>query len=70
MPDESANKHLSFWIDTAPRTDYPAMAGDVSVTRPPLLWCHYPWHPKQPHTKTTAAASTGTLVGTCIHVNA
>jgi glycine/D-amino acid oxidase-like deaminating enzyme/nitrite reductase/ring-hydroxylating ferredoxin subunit len=31
MPDESTNKHLSFWIDTAPRTDYPAMLGDVSA---------------------------------------
>lgn len=31
MSEASAAKHLSFWSDTTPRTDYPAMSGDVSV---------------------------------------
>ncbi len=30
MPDGSASKHLSFWIDTTSRTDYPSLLGDVS----------------------------------------
>jgi glycine/D-amino acid oxidase-like deaminating enzyme/nitrite reductase/ring-hydroxylating ferredoxin subunit len=29
MSGSSAGKHLSFWLDTTPRTDYPAMPGDV-----------------------------------------
>ncbi len=29
--DTSGEKHLSFWIDTTPRTDYPSMPGDVSA---------------------------------------
>jgi glycine/D-amino acid oxidase-like deaminating enzyme/nitrite reductase/ring-hydroxylating ferredoxin subunit len=29
--DTSSQKHLSFWIDTTPRTDYPSMPGDVSA---------------------------------------
>ena len=31
MSDSLAGKHLSFWIDTTPRTDYPAMPGDISA---------------------------------------
>ncbi len=31
MPDGSTGKHLSFWIDTTPRTDYPPLPGDLSV---------------------------------------
>ena len=31
MPQTSAEKHLSFWIDTTPGTDYPPMSGDVSA---------------------------------------
>ena len=31
MLDTSGEKHLSFWIDTTPRTDYPPMPGDVSA---------------------------------------
>ena len=31
MASKSAKKHLSFWIDTTPRTDYPVMPGDVSA---------------------------------------
>jgi alkyl hydroperoxide reductase subunit AhpF len=31
MLDTSGEKHLSFWIDTTPRTDYPLMLGDVSA---------------------------------------
>ncbi len=31
MRDASAGKHLSFWIDTTPRTEYPALDGDASV---------------------------------------
>ncbi len=31
MPDTFAEKHLSFWIDTTPRTNYPPMPGDGSV---------------------------------------
>jgi nitrite reductase/ring-hydroxylating ferredoxin subunit len=27
----SFGKHLSYWIDTTPRTDYPALPGDVSA---------------------------------------
>lgn len=30
VPADAA-KHLSFWIDTTPRTDYPPLRGDVSV---------------------------------------
>ena len=31
MLDTSDKKHLSFWIDTTPRTDYPVMPSDTSV---------------------------------------
>jgi glycine/D-amino acid oxidase-like deaminating enzyme/nitrite reductase/ring-hydroxylating ferredoxin subunit len=31
MVDTSGEKHLSFWIDTTPRTDYPVMPGNTSV---------------------------------------
>ena len=31
MSDSLAGKHLSFWIDTTPRTDYPAMPGNISA---------------------------------------
>ena len=31
MLDTSDEKHLSFWIETTPRTDYPPMPGDVSA---------------------------------------
>ncbi|MDP9478939.1 MAG: FAD-binding oxidoreductase, partial [Actinomycetota bacterium] len=31
MSETSEAKHLSFWIDTTPRTDYPPMSGDVSA---------------------------------------
>ncbi len=31
MPGALAGKHRSYWIDTTPRTDYPAMEGDVVV---------------------------------------
>jgi glycine/D-amino acid oxidase-like deaminating enzyme/nitrite reductase/ring-hydroxylating ferredoxin subunit len=31
MPDTSGEKHLSFWIDTTPRTGYPSMPGDGSA---------------------------------------
>jgi glycine/D-amino acid oxidase-like deaminating enzyme len=31
MSEPSNAKHLSFWIDTTPRTDYPTLSGDVSV---------------------------------------
>jgi hypothetical protein len=31
MIGASSGKHLSYWIDTAPRTDYPALSGDVSA---------------------------------------
>ena len=31
MPDVPTGKHLSYWIDTTPRTDYPVMEGDVAV---------------------------------------
>ena len=31
MPYAPAGKHLSYWIDTTPRTDYPVMEGDVAV---------------------------------------
>lgn len=31
MLDTSSEKHLSFWIDTTPRTDYPSLPGDVSA---------------------------------------
>src|SRR5215212_1550186 len=31
MSGSSTGKHLSFWLDTTPRTDYPAMPGDVSA---------------------------------------
>jgi glycine/D-amino acid oxidase-like deaminating enzyme/nitrite reductase/ring-hydroxylating ferredoxin subunit len=31
MPDTSNEKHLSYWIDTTPRTDYPVMPGNTSV---------------------------------------
>jgi glycine/D-amino acid oxidase-like deaminating enzyme/nitrite reductase/ring-hydroxylating ferredoxin subunit len=31
MSTESTKKHLSFWIDTTPHTNYPVMSGDVSV---------------------------------------
>jgi glycine/D-amino acid oxidase-like deaminating enzyme len=27
----STGKHLSYWIDTTPRTDYPALSGEVSA---------------------------------------
>jgi glycine/D-amino acid oxidase-like deaminating enzyme/nitrite reductase/ring-hydroxylating ferredoxin subunit len=29
--NEPSEKHLSFWIDTTPQTNYPAMPGDTSV---------------------------------------
>ena len=31
MPDTFPGKHLSFWIDTTPRTNYPPMPGDGSA---------------------------------------
>jgi glycine/D-amino acid oxidase-like deaminating enzyme/nitrite reductase/ring-hydroxylating ferredoxin subunit len=31
MPDTSFATHLSYWIDTTPRTSYPAMPGDLAV---------------------------------------
>src|SRR3712207_4962405 len=31
MLDTSGEKHLSFWMDTTPRTNYPSMPGDTSV---------------------------------------
>jgi glycine/D-amino acid oxidase-like deaminating enzyme/nitrite reductase/ring-hydroxylating ferredoxin subunit len=31
MIGASTGKHLSYWIDTTPRTDYPALPGDVSA---------------------------------------
>lgn len=31
MIGASSGKHLSYWIDTTPRTDYPALPGDVSA---------------------------------------
>jgi FAD dependent oxidoreductase len=31
MIGASPGKHLSYWIDTTPRTDYPVLPGDVSA---------------------------------------
>lgn len=31
MPDITPGKHLSYWIDTTPRTNYPAMKEDIAV---------------------------------------
>lgn len=31
MIGASSGRHLSYWIDTTPRTDYPALSGDVSA---------------------------------------